>query len=268
MQANLQGIPATMLIPLWAKATETSKPEPIIRDDKACEIVSSLDFDFSMFEKSWLSQLGVSIRTMLLDNAARNFVQNNPGSIIVNLGAGLDTRPERLQTESMHCWYDVDLPEAIDLRRRYFKENERNRFISKSMFDFSWMDAIEREERPVLFIAEGLLMYFKEDKLKPLFSEMAARFSGAEMLFEMLAPMLVGNSKKHDSVHKLDSSATFEWGLKNSREMESWDQHIEFITEWDYYDYEKKRWKWFGVLGRMPFVRPRLSNRIVRLRFC
>lgn len=268
MQANLQGIPATMLIPLWAKATETSKPVPIIRDEKACQIVSSLDFDFSIFEKSWLSQLGVSIRTMLLDNATRAFVQNNPGPVIVNLGAGLDTRLERLRLENIHRWYDVDLPDAIGLRRKFFTENTRNRFISMSIFDYSWMDAIERDERPVLFIAEGLLMYFKEEKLRPLFREIAARFSGAEMLFEMLAPMLVGNSRKHDSVHKLDGSATFEWGLKNSRDMESWDPRIKHVAEWDYYDYEKKRWKWFGVLGRMPFVRPRLSNRIVRLRFC
>jgi len=268
MQSDLQGIPATMLIPLWARAVETMRPRPIIEDPKARQIISILDFDFSMFEGSWLSQLGVSIRSMLLDRAALAFMLDNPDAVVVNLGAGLDTRYERLQAhDGVHLWYDVDLPESLRMRRRFFKEDDHNRFIARSIFDYAWMDEVRRDGRPMLLIAEGLFMYFSEQKLRPLFAGIAERFPGAEMLFEMLAPILVGKAKWHDSVHKADGTASFEWGLLDSRQMETWDPRIQYLTEWNYYDYEIRRWKWFGIIGRLPFIGPRFSNRIVHLRF-
>lgn len=266
MNAKLAGIPETLLIPLWARAVEGRRPNPIVNDDKAAEMVSRIDYDFSKFDKSWLSQVGVSIRTMLLDNAVRAFLERNHAAVVINLGAGLDTRHERLGFKNI-CWYELDVPESIDLRRRFFMESERYRFLAKSMFDVSWVDEVDVVGKPVLLIAEGLFMYFTEEELKPLFKMLATRFSGGEMLFEMLAPFLVGKSKHHDSVGKIGSKAEFKWGLKNSREVTTWHSGIEFVDEWNYFDYRKDRWKWFGRIARLPFIRPRLSNRIVHLRF-
>ena len=158
-----------MLIPLWARAVELKRPEPIVRDQKAVDILSLIKYDFNKFSKSWLSQVGVSVRTAVLDAAASRFLTENPGAVVVNLGAGLDTRLERLKSDNLHCWYDLDVPEAIELRRRFFEESERNRFVSKSVFDFSWFEDISPGDRPLLFIAEGMLMYFKEEEIQSLF---------------------------------------------------------------------------------------------------
>ncbi|PIE35459.1 methyltransferase [candidate division KSB3 bacterium] len=267
MTQKLTGIPETMLIPLWARAVESEQEKPIIQDTKAVEMLSRIDYDFSKFEKAWLSQVGVSIRTMLLDNETLAFVRRNPGAVIVNLGSGLDTRYERLEDEGISFWYDLDLPDAIKLRQMFFTESEKNKFIAKSAFDLSWMEDIDCTSKPVLIIAEGLLMYFSEAEVRWLFRQIASHLTGAEMLFEMLAPFLVGRSKHHESVKKLESAAEFKWGLKDSREIESWDEHIRFVEEWDYFDYHKNRWKWFGYFGRFPLIRPMFSNRIVHLKF-
>lgn len=256
-----------MLIPLWAKAVEAGREEPIIKDDKAVEIISRIDYDFSKFEKSWLSQVGVSIRTMLLDNATRNFVQRNPGTVVVNLGAGLDTRYHRLKNENITCWYDLDVPEAITIRRQFFSENDGNKFISGSAFDPLWIKEVTAAGKKILIIAEGLLMYFPAGKNRLLFGQLASRLPGSEMLFEMLAPFLVGKSKHHDSVSKMGSITEFKWSLKNSREIESWHKGIKLIEEWNFFDYHKDRWKWFGVIGRFPLFRRSFSNRIVHLKF-
>jgi O-methyltransferase involved in polyketide biosynthesis len=267
MKSKLKGIPETLLIPLWARAYETELTEAIIRDYKAVEMVSKIDYDFSKFEKSWLSQVGVSIRTMLLDNATQDFLQNNPDATIINLGAGLDTRVERLKYANFHCWYDLDVPESIDLREKFINESKRNKFIAKSMFDYSWMDDITEDGKPILIIAEGLFMYFDKDELKLLFKKLISQFPGAEMLFETIPPFLVGKAKKHESLRKLDKPPEFKWGVKNCQKIETWDSGIKYIEEWDYYNYHKKRWKWFGVIGRLPLVKPKLSCRIVHLEF-
>ncbi len=267
MESKLKGIPETLLIPLWARAYETELTEAIIRDYKAVEMVSKIDYDFSKFEKSWMSQLGISIRTMLLDKATQNFLQNNHDAIIINLGAGLDTRVKRLKYANFHCWYDLDVPESINLRKKFINEGQHNKFIAKSMFDYSWMDNIINDGKPILIIAEGLFMYFEEKELKLFFKKLISQFPKAEILFEMLPPFLVGKAKSHESLRKLDKPPEFKWGLKNCREIETWNNGIKYIEEWDYYNYHKKRWKWIGIIGHLPFVRPKISGRIIHLSF-
>lgn len=264
---TLTGVPETLLIPLWARAVETGRAHPVIRDPDAVNMVSRIDYDFTKFEKAWLSQLGVCIRTMLLDREARAFIEKNPGAIVINLGAGLDTRSRRLREKNIFCWYDLDLPEVIDLRRSFFTENEQNRFIAGSAFDLSWLDQVDTRDKPVLLICEGMLMYFDEKKVRKFFNGLCMHLSGSEMLFESLAPIAVGKSKHHDTVSKMDSAAEFKWGLKNGRELESWNSQIRFIDSWSYTDYCRSRWKWFGSIARLPLIGPYFANRIVHLKF-
>ena len=266
MNGKLRGIPETLLIALWARATATQDADPIICDEKAVEMVSQIDYDFSRFGKSKLTMTGVAVRTMLLDRALETLLNKYPNAIVVNFGAGLDTRHARMQCNNID-WFEIDVPESIELRRQFFVETERYHFIAQSMFDLSWIQTIDASARPVLFLAEGLFMYFAEEELKPFFCALANHFPGTEMIFEMVAPFMVGKSKHHETVRKIDSSAEFRWSLLDTRQMEGWHPSIRFVEEWNYFDYYKKRWGLFGYLARLPFLRPRFASRMVHLRF-
>lgn len=267
INGTLTGIPETLLIALWARAAATQEAEPIIRDEKAVEMVLKIDYDFSRFESSnRFTKLGVAVRTMLLDNGLSAFLQTHPDAVVINFGAGLDTRHARMECKNVD-WYEIDMPESIELRRQFFSETDRYHFIPQSMFDLSWIDGVKPDGLPVIFLAEGLFMYFSEEELKPFFCELAQRFPKSEMLFEMLAPFMVGKSQHHETLKKIDSQAEFKWGLRDSRDMESWHPAIRFIEEWNYYNYHRNRWGLFGTIARLPFFRPRLSCRIVHLRF-
>ena len=262
----LHEIPETMLIPLWARAEESRSSQPVIRDEKAEKILSDLPYDFSKFKKSRYSQLGVAVRSLLFDEAVRRFLKEKPNAVIVNMGAGLDTRYERLGLSGVQ-WYDLDVPEAISMRNRFFSESSTHHFIAKSVFDFSWMDDICITSAPVLFIAEGLFMYFNQNEIKLLLDQIIKHFPGSDMLMEILAPLFVGKAKHHDSLSKIKGNVEFKWGLKESRELEAWNRGIQFLEEWHYCDYYKKRWGWVGFMSRMRFFRPHISCRIVHLRF-
>jgi methyltransferase (TIGR00027 family) len=262
--AKLTGVPETLLIALWARAAETLSQDPLIRDPAAVEIMESIDYDFSRFGRSKLTQLGVAVRTMLLDNAAAAFLREHPDAVVVNLGAGLDTRRTRLPCNGVR-WFEVDLPDTLELRGKFFENNAGDTFIPKSIFDFSWMQDVKDDGKDVLLLAEGLLMYFTEEQVQSLLIALSERFPGAEMLLETLAPWFVGRSKQHETVKKIDSSAEFLWGLRQGRELASWSPAIRFVEEWDYFHYCKKRWGLFGFIARLPFIR--LSNKIVHIRF-
>ncbi len=255
-----------LLVPLWAKAKESLRDDSIISDPKAAEILSTLDYQISGFRGSWLAQLGISVRTMLFDNAVRNFTDRHPFPVIINLGAGLDTRFVRLKEEKIAHWYDLDLPQVIKLRRFFFEEGPNNSFISGSVLDTTWIASIKQHNRPILIIAENVFMYFQQHEVKALLIELAEHFPGAELLFDVLAPLAVAKNN-HSFTEKKNSTATLQWSLESSRQLETWHSGIRVIREWNDCDYHKKRWKWFGKLGRSLLVRSKISNRVIRVRF-
>ena len=53
---SLSAIPETMLIPLWAKATEQNRHCPILVDKTAANIISKIDYDFSRFRNATMSR--------------------------------------------------------------------------------------------------------------------------------------------------------------------------------------------------------------------
>ena len=108
---------------------------------------------------------------------------------MVNIGCGLDTRFPRVDNGQV-LWFDLDLPEAITLRRKFFEETERHRFISCSALDPAWAEAVPKG-RPTLFVIEGLSFYFTEDANKAMLKIIQDNFPGSECLIEIMAAWYV-----------------------------------------------------------------------------
>ncbi len=83
---------------------------------------------------------------------------------MVNIACGLDTRFQRLDDGHV-TWYDLDLPDVIELRRRLLEDSERHRTIAASALDPDWPDQLGEGEASgdVLVIIEGLSMYLEQD---------------------------------------------------------------------------------------------------------
>lgn len=226
------------------------------------ELVEQIDYDFAKFNSAWKSQLGIAIRTKILDMAVTAMIEKEPRTTVINLGAGLDSRFQRVDNGLMQ-WYDLDLPEVIAIKRRFFKESERYRFIARSVMDFAWMDDVAEQGSPVLIIAEGLLMYFNEKELRSLFDELVNRFPRAEMLFEMIPIGALGTRRFHDAL--ADFNVEFKWSLINSRLLETWNNQIRFIEEWCILDFNWERWGWLAPYAHFPFMRLFLGDKIVRV---
>jgi len=264
---SLSGVPETLLIPLFMRAAETRRPDAIIRDEKAVEIIASLDYDFAHLEKVWMTQIDIAVRTEILDEAARRFVERDPQALVVNLGAGLDGRFYRLDN-GMLRWFDLDLPEVIQLRRRFYREEDRHRFLAKSLLDFSWIDELQRRAgEPVLIIAEGVLHYFEENDVRRLFCEIADRLPGAELLFHSTSPHCLYHQPRSRLFRSF--AARFRWGIWSGRKIEPWDSRFEFLDEWAFVDRHRRRWGWVRFATYVPWVRRefRSAMKITHLRF-
>mgnify|MGYP002751961379 FL=1 len=269
LQKQLDKIPETMLITLWAKAEETKQKKPLLRDETALGILSQINYDFSKFKKSKFTQAGVCIRANLIDKEAKKFIENNPDAVVIQLGSGLDARYERLGSPNITHWYDLDLPESIALRKQFFRESPHRSFLAISMFDYSWIDKVLSHNKPVLIIVEGVFMYFERTAIKDFFNEICIRFQETTIIFDMLAFALVGNAKKHDSLGEMpdEQRPEFKWSEKYAEEMEKWNSKIHLENEIFMSDHNQKRYPFiFRMLYKIPYFYRAFNQRIIRIK--
>jgi O-methyltransferase involved in polyketide biosynthesis len=230
---QLTGVAETLMITLYARVVETQRSDRLLQDPKAVEIAQSVDYDFSKYQKGWASQLGVVIRVRGYDSLVKDFLETHPGAVVINLGCGLCTRFTRIDTGEVH-WYEVDFPEVIELRRKFFQESDRYQFIPTSILDFTWMDQIHREpHQPLLIVMEGVSPYLTEAENRAIVTQIRDRFGGStvgdrvaptEIFFDVLNRKSAKNTKGHDTVSK--TNAEFKSGMDSGKEVETWGSGI------------------------------------------
>ncbi len=246
----------TLFIPLQVKAKETKDPKGVIQDPKAVEIIERMNVDLSRFDGGNITHVGIMARTTVMDQGTNRFLEQNPKGTVINLGAGLDTRFSRVDNGSLK-WIDLDVPEVIELRKQYFPGSDRVKSIAKSVFDSSWVDEADvRADEPVLIIAEGILMYFKEEDVKKVFDILISHFPNAEMYFDVVHTYFVGKGV----------SANFNWGIDAAKQIESCHQSIKLLESWSTGDLFKKRQSlFFKIMNISSSIRNR--SQILHINF-
>jgi O-methyltransferase involved in polyketide biosynthesis len=236
---KLEGVAETMLITLYTRALESQRVDGLIRDEKAVEIVKSVDYDWERLRMHGHDEVAVIMREREFDRFARQFMTRHPDGIVVHIGCGLDTRFDRLDNGQVE-WYDLDLPDVIELRKNLIGEdNSRCHLIGRSVFDYGWMDMIQSRPRPVLFMAEGVFPYFEESQLISLFLKLCQRFPGCEVVCDAHSPYVVWMDNIHLALTKV--TARLHWKLKNGRDVETWGDGFRLLEEWFYFDHPEPR---------------------------
>jgi O-methyltransferase involved in polyketide biosynthesis len=236
IKIDLGSIQKTLLLPLWGRAMETLRDEPLLIDNASLEIVKKLDYDFHIISKNLnvITRLAWIGRTLLTDITIRNFLMRNPNGTIVDLGCGMDTNFERLDNGTLR-WYDLDLPDVIELRKFFFRETDRRKFIACSLMDDEWTRQVIIDEN-VIFIAAGVLYYFDEEQVKQFILNLAGKFPQSEILFDAASPLGVRTANK--TVIKnigLDERSFLRWSLEKTGDLLSWDNGVAEVTKLSFF---------------------------------
>jgi O-methyltransferase involved in polyketide biosynthesis len=224
----------TLLVPLYSKAVESRRSQPIVSDPKAVEILASIDYDFSGLRIPRQTLVTLAMRAKKLDSIVKKYIEVKENPLILHLGCGLDSRVLRVGNGAVR-WFDLDYPDVIRLRRAFYQETEHYRMIPSSVTDFSWFDAVEASG-PACIIAEGLLMYLHEQEVKSLFGELRRRLPGSQMAFDAYSRLTAKGANNHPSVKK--TGARIHWGIDDGTEIEKWGSGIELLEEWFFTDSE------------------------------
>ena len=271
MKSGIGDIAATSFVTLYCHALETLSENPVLSDPKSVEITRELNKTLSRSDQTLdrtlvLGKLQksivvhIAIRAKKYDDCARDFLTRFPGGVIVNIGCGLDSRFLRIDNGQV-TFFDLDLPEIIEIKKGFFLENERYHLIASPVQDIAWMEAVRQHTGPFLFMAEGVFMYLDGKDVRSLVLAVKRTFPGSELVCEvvnslwltpLLKPML--DYKLQRQFH-LGKDAMFRSGIRNGREMEEWQAGIQFLDEWSYFDSDEKKLGWLGILRHIEWIR-------------
>lgn len=245
----------TLLIPLYMRAKESRRDNPILNDKTAEQLADNLEYDYSQFDGAKLSEVGCVVRGWYFDRAVQQFIETHPNPVVVNVGCGLDTRFQRIGNGKT-IFYDMDLPEVIALRRKLIPEQQGNIYIAASLLETDWMDNLCRKHpnAEFIFIVEGVLMYFYEKQVKAFLHAVASRFEGGELWFDVCGTIMSRHGVKPDSLRK--HKAQIRFGLSDGRLVEQWEPTLQLIEQANYMKFFRSRWGFFFgyVLGQIPWL--------------
>lgn len=266
--AGFSDISYSSLLTLYCRAIETETDHPILQDDLAVEITRKLNpvlaatgdrkgMDLAQGKIKRILREHIALRSWYYDQMTTRFLEQHPQAVVVSMGCGLDTRFQRIKP-AKGIFFDLDLPEVIQFKKKFISENDRFRMIARSVFDHGWMDEVKKAgERPRLFLAEGVFMYLAPEDVRLLVLELQRRFPGCELLCEVFnsiflsdfwRPLVTGKLRRSGG---LGESTEYRFGIRTSTELESWGEGIEFLDDWCYFDPNHpklRRLRWFGKL--------------------
>ncbi len=184
--SKFENVADTMYIPLTARIYVSEHFPEYFRDEKALSLKSEMPYDEIASKSSEYYQMAGACRFYNTDRMIRAFTARNEKCNVINIGCGLETSYFRINPDpNRTVFYEMDLPEVIEVRRRVLEETENEILIPGDMFDFAWAKDIDHS-LPTLVTAIGVFQYFEEEKVIGFLKQLKQEFANVEVIFDAM----------------------------------------------------------------------------------
>jgi O-methyltransferase involved in polyketide biosynthesis len=244
MIIELTSVEKTLFIPLVGKAIDNRKKSPILADKKAEEIITDINYNFSLIKNNIIGNTIFCLRAKIIDTLLNELIEPNKNIVVLHLGCGLDSRYDRIGVEKI-SWYDIDFREVIDIRKNYYYETEYYHLIASSILEKDWLKMIPKGKENYIVIAEGVFQYIEEEKIKKLLQSIKENIGAYYLLFDAINKLSLKSSKNDKSIKETEAKLYF--AINNENEILNWDKGLKFI--------KKRNFTFKGIKGGNIFIK-------------
>ncbi len=183
----------------WYRALESERPDAHFHDPYARLLAGQRGQDIvrSLPWSTWFSW-AVVVRTCVFDELIRHLVEQEGVDLVLNLGAGFDTRPYRLTLPTRPRWIEVDLPAVLADKEEKLAHIPSVCALERVKLDLTESEArnalfrcLNAEARQVLVITEGLLLYLPSEQVSTLTRDLHALPQFRWWLTDHIAPTVL-----------------------------------------------------------------------------
>ncbi|MGZ3651986.1 MAG: class I SAM-dependent methyltransferase [Bdellovibrionota bacterium] len=182
MQPQIDHVSDTALWVATYRAEETLRPDALFHDPLAGRLAGEKGRQISRtVNKSKYVRWSVIIRTCIIDRFVTEQVAQGV-DLVLNLGAGLDTRPYRLKLPPELRWVEADFPALIEEKNRALAQEKPLVRLERRAVDLSndsaraqLLDELQASAKKILVITEGVVPYLSNEQVAALGRDLAAR---------------------------------------------------------------------------------------------
>ena len=224
MEPVIRNISDTARWVAWYRAQESDRPDAVFHDglarrlagERGERIARTMGFSPS---KAW----PFVARTWLFDRLIVEEIADG-ASVVVNLAAGFDTRPYRLELPASLRWVEIDLPELIAEKQKMLANERPHCRLERIGFDLAdetgrrslfgrLADEIERASRSghAVVICEGLLIYLDAHAVDVLATDLAETRGFDRWIIDLVSPGLLKMLERRIGTHLEQGGVPFKF---------------------------------------------------------
>jgi methyltransferase (TIGR00027 family) len=218
----IQNVSDTAFMAAAYRAAESERPDALFRDPLAALLAGERGRKIiaSLPKKAFMGGWYVVIRTRVIDEQIKAALADDVDTIL-NLGAGLDTRPYRMAIPASLRWIEVDQSHIIELKEQFLKEEKPRCRLERIKLDIS--DAASRRRvleqatagsGKVLVLTEAVIPYLPEDAVASLARDLRANATIRYWLADYFSPEAY-QYRRRTKMDKAMQSAPFLFEPKN-----------------------------------------------------
>jgi methyltransferase (TIGR00027 family) len=203
----------------YFRARETQRPDALFRDPFAERLAGERGFEIAntlapgnKHEWAWVA------RTYLFDEFLSREIQEG-SDLVVNLAAGLDSRPYRMDLPPALQWVEVDLPEIVSYKEEVLgneKPKCRLERISLDLSDVAGRRALfaelDRRATNITVATEGLLIYFSAEEVASLAGDLAVGEHFRNWIIDLASPGQLKLMQRSTGKQLSEANAAFKFG--------------------------------------------------------
>src|SRR5438132_3273047 len=186
---------------LWVamyRAMETEQPDPVFRDPYARRLAGKRGEEImSTIKVAQRHAWSYTARTYNIDFFVKQDVDNG-ADMVIDLAAGLDARPYRMNLPSSLQWIEIDLPELLAYKRNVLANEKPVCRLERIPLDLAnagarraLFEELGRAAKRALIISEGLIVYLTADEVCGLARDLAAPPSFRRWATDLVSPALL-----------------------------------------------------------------------------
>ena len=217
--ATMQNVSDTARWAAVFRARETERPDALFRDPFARQLAGTRGFemtenlrDGNKHAWAWVA------RTVVFDEFLAQEIKNG-ADMILNLAAGLDARPYRMELPPALQWVEADLPGILAYKEEILSGEKASCALERIRVDLSVRGArqelfseLQRRARRIVVLTEGLVIYFAREEVAALAEDLAANERFARWTVDIHSPGLLRMMQRSSGQQLSEVGAPFRFG--------------------------------------------------------
>jgi methyltransferase (TIGR00027 family) len=203
----------------YFRARETERPDALFRDPYAERLAGDRGFNIAntlpegnKHEWAWVA------RTYLFDKFISSEIEKG-ADLVINLAAGLDARPYRMDLPASLQWVEVDLPEIVSYKEEILADAKPKCRLERVALDLSDVTArrklfadLNQRAKKIVVATEGLLIYFATEDVGAFARDLAVGEHFQSWIVDLTSPGQLKLMQRTSGAQLSEAGAAFKFG--------------------------------------------------------